>query len=203
MVEAQHKAKWPPPGQATEREHEPDWSPQSILHKPNMNTLKGTGTCKPEPEDKLAVLKSATPGNLEVKMSYTEGESPRKTPADPQRPHFEVTALRLWASSPTEKEDILQNQNQATLAVAIHICFELGGMNIAIITINGGDKASRQRDTCKLHITVTRVMCMPCLDTHTQHTQGSLPHSSECTHQYTKHLPAVPDCARNEGECWN
>jgi len=72
MVEALRKAKWPPQRQATECERGPDWSPRKILHKPNPNALKGTGTCKPEGE--LAVLKSAARGNLEGKTPHNEGE---------------------------------------------------------------------------------------------------------------------------------
>ena len=103
-----------PPGQATEREHGPDWLLQSILCKPNMNALKGTGTCKPEGE--LAVLKSAARGNLEGKTPHNEGEPSWEIPADPQRPHFEVTEPRSQASSPAEKEATLQKQNRVSTA---------------------------------------------------------------------------------------
>src|SRR5712672_2213741 len=223
MVEAQHKAKWPPPGQATKRECRPDWSPRSILRKPNTNALKGTGTCKPEPEDELAVLKSTAPGNLEVKTSYTEGESPRKTPADPQRPHFEVTESRSRASSPAEKEDILQNQNQVSMAgidysdahtpslpFSIALGHSCSGYPHPLRAWRQGchyhrhrwKRQGRQTRHLASHTSLSRMSHTyhACQWTHRTH-QGSPPRSSERTHQYTKHLPAVLDHARNEGEC--
>ena len=70
-VEATRRTKWPPRGQATEDGHGPDLPPRKAPCERDPNTLKGTGTCKPEGE--LAILKSAAPGQLEVKVRTREG----------------------------------------------------------------------------------------------------------------------------------
>src|SRR5260370_8117440 len=55
-VEAKHKAKRPPRGQATEHRHAPEWSPQDVLRKHDPNGLKTTGTRNPQ-----AALTVSTP----------------------------------------------------------------------------------------------------------------------------------------------
>jgi hypothetical protein len=55
-VEAKHKAKWPPRGQATEQKHGPNRLPREVPYERDPNGLKGTDTCKPE--GRPAILKS-------------------------------------------------------------------------------------------------------------------------------------------------
>ena len=102
-VEAKRKAEWPPRGQATEHKRGPDRPPRKVPYKSDPNVLNGTGACKPKGE--LDVLKSAAPGHLEVKTWHMEGGPSGKGLADPERPEFEATEPRSWASLPAEKED--------------------------------------------------------------------------------------------------
>jgi len=43
MVEAKHKDKWPPQGQATEHKRRPDQPPQEVPYEGDPNVLKSTG----------------------------------------------------------------------------------------------------------------------------------------------------------------
>lgn len=92
----EHKAKWPPRGQAAERR--PDWPPREVPYECDPSALNSTGTCKPK--DELTVLKSPASIHVEVK-TWHEGQPPWKGSVDSQKAHLEA---RSRASSPTEKD---------------------------------------------------------------------------------------------------
>ena len=99
MIEATHKAKWSLQGLATQPRHEPN--PQDKRHCASKST--GTG----KPKDKLAILRNITSENLEAKMGQNKGKQPLKGFADLKRPDFKSKKLRMQASLPAEKKDIL------------------------------------------------------------------------------------------------
>ena len=103
MVEATRRTKWPPRGQATEDGPRPDWPLRKAPWERDPNILKGPSTCKPEREP--VILKSATPGHLEVKSWHSEGEPPWKGLVNPKGPHLESAEPRTRTSLSAEKED--------------------------------------------------------------------------------------------------
>ena len=92
-VQAKHRAKGPLQRHATKGKCGPDQPLQGVLHKHDLSVLKDTGTCKPKGvlttlkrenpghlkggmsccKGELAVLKDATPKDLEEKMQHIEG----------------------------------------------------------------------------------------------------------------------------------
>ncbi len=112
-VEAKHKAKRPPQGQATEHRHAPEWSPQDVLRKHDPNVLKGTGTCKPE--GVLTVLKSAAAEDLEGKIWHIEGKPSWKGLVEPLRTRFEGIQPRSGGII-TRRKGPYKHKNQVRMA---------------------------------------------------------------------------------------
>jgi hypothetical protein len=69
MVEAKHRAKWPPRGHSTEHKRGPNQLPREVPYEHDPNDLKALASLS-----ELAILKRAAPGNLEVKTWYIERE---------------------------------------------------------------------------------------------------------------------------------
>ena len=112
-VEAKHKAKQPPRGQATKHRHAPEWLLQDVLCKHDPNVLKGTGTCKPE--GMLTVLKSAAAEDLEGKIWHIEGKPSWKGLVEPLRTRFKGIQPRSGGII-THRKGPYKHKNQVRMA---------------------------------------------------------------------------------------